>query len=130
MRKRNTVRLVDISGRVYANVELMSDSLIPYTQSLRTNGVNAHTRFCSYDVRWSGTIGDDDCVEAPCTLDAFIARDGSIFICAGLYDGYSTEAYPLGSLIRCIDVPLSYYEKQLTVTKPNDIGMRILINVK
>lgn len=127
--KRNTVRLVDISGRRYTNAELMSDRLGPYIQVLRTNGVNVYTRFCS-EVRWSGTIGDDDYFESPCTLDAFISTDGSIFICAGLYDGYGNEDNPLGGLVRCIDAPLSYYERQLIVTKPVDIGMSILINVK
>lgn len=129
MRKRNTIRLAEISGRVYTNVELKSDRLEPFVRLLRINGVNTYTRFCS-DVRWSGVIGDDDYFDAPCTLDAFIAADGSIFICAGLYDGYGTEDRPRGMLIRCFDVPLSYYESQLNVTKPDDIGMSILINVK
>lgn len=128
--KRNTIRLREISGPVYTCVDLMSDRLGPYIQLLRTNGVNAYTRCCS-DVRWSGTIGDDDYFEAPCTLDAFTTTAGSIFICAALYDGYyRTENNPLGSLIRLFDAPLSYYESQLTVTKPDDVGMRILINVK
>lgn len=127
--KRNTVRLVDIYRRVFACVDIMSDRLGPYIQLLRTNGVNAHTRYCSV-AQWSGTIGDDDYSEAPCMLEASISRDGSIFVCACLYDGHCTEGNPLGLLIKCIDVPLSYYEKQLNVTKPNDIGMSILINVK
>lgn len=129
MRKRNTIRLREISGRAYTNAELMSDRLGPYIQVLRANGVNAYTRFCS-DVQWSGTVGDDEYFEAPCTLDAFISMDGSISICAALYDGYITEANPLGFLIRCFDAPLSYYEKQMVVTKSDDIGMSILINVK
>lgn len=129
MRKRNTISLRKISGRAYTNAELMSDRLGSYIQLLRINGVNAYTRFCS-DVRWSGIVGDDEYFEAPCTLDAFIAMDGSIVICAALYDGYVTEANPLGLLIRCVDAPLSYYESQLNVTKPGDIGMSILINVK
>lgn len=129
MRKRNTIRLREISGRAYTNAELMSDRLGPYIQLLSINGVNAYTRFCS-DVRWSGIVGDDEYFEAPCTLDAFIAMDGSIVICAALYDGYVTEANPLGLLIRCFDAPLAYYERQLLVTKPTDIGMSILINVK
>lgn len=129
MRKRNTIRLREISGRAYTNAELMSDRLGPYIQILRANGVNAYTRFCS-DVRWSGIVGDDEYFDAPCTLDAFIAMDGSIVICAALYDGYITESNPLGFLIRCFDAPLSYYERQLVVTKPDDIGMSILINVK
>lgn len=129
MRKRNIIRLREISGRVYTNAELISDRLGPYIRVLRTNGVNAYTRFCS-DVRWSGSVGDDEYFEAPCTLDAFISMDGSISICASLYDGYITEANPLGFLIRCFDAPLSYYEKQLVVAKPGDIGMSILINVK
>ena len=127
--KRNTIRLREISGRVYTCADLVSDRLGPYIQVLRANGVNAYTRFCS-DVRWSGTVGDDDCYDAPCTLDAFISTDGSISICASLYDGYVTEANPLGLLLRCFDAPLSYYESQLSVAKPSDIGMRILINVK
>lgn len=127
--KRNSIRLKEISGRVYTNVELMSDRLGPYIQLLRLNGVNTYTRFCS-DVRWSGTIGDDDYFEAPCTLDAFTFISGSIFICAALYDGYGTEDNPLGGLLRCFDAPLSYYESQLLVTKPDDVGMSILINVK
>ena len=128
-RKRNTIVLREISGRVYTSAELISDRLGPYIQVLRANGVNAYTRFCS-DVRWSGTVGDDEYFEAPCTLDAFISMDGSISICASLYDGYITEANPLGFLIRCFDAPLSYYESQLILTKPDDIGMSILINVK
>jgi hypothetical protein len=127
--KRNTIRLREISGRAYTNAELMSDRLGPYIQVLRTNGVNAYTRFCS-DVRWSGTVGDDEYFEAPCTLDAFISMDGAIVICAALYDGYITESNPLGLLIRCFDAPLSYYERQLLSTKPGDIGMSILIDVK
>ena len=127
--KRNTVRLREISERVYTNVELMSARLGPYIQLLRRAGVNTYTRSC-YSVLWSGTINDDDYFEAPCTLDAFISMAGTIFICAALYDGYGAENNPQGSLIRCIDVPLSYYESQLNVTKPDDIGMSILINVK
>lgn len=127
--KRNTIRLREISGRVYVNVDLMSTRLTPYIQLLRRSGVNTHTRYL-YLVRWSGTIGDDDYFEAPCTLDAFTTTAGSIFICAALYDGYRTEDKPLGELIRLFDAPLSYYESQLIVTKPDDIGMRILINVK
>lgn len=127
--KRNTIILREISRRVYTNVELMSDRLGPYIQVLRINGVNAYTRFCS-DVLWSGTVDDDEYFEAPGTLDAFISMDGSIYICAALYDGYITEANPRGFLIRCFEAPLSYYERQLTVTKSDDIGMRILINVK
>lgn len=129
MRKRNTIRLREISGRVYTNAELISDRLGPYIRVLRKNGVNAYTRFCS-DVLWSGSVGDEEYFEAPCVLDAFIAISGTIFICASLYDGYITEANPRGFLIRCFDAPLSYYEKQLVVTKPDDIGMSILINVK
>lgn len=125
---RNTIRLKETSGCLYTYVELMSDRLGPYIQLLRINGVNTYTRFCS--TRWSGTIGDDDYFDAPCTLDAFITTGGSIFICAALYDGYGTENNPQGSLIRCFDAPLSYYERQLVVTKPDDIGMSILINVK
>lgn len=57
MRKRNTIRLREISGRAYTNAELMSDRLGPYIQVLRANGVNTYTRFCS-DVQWSGIVGD------------------------------------------------------------------------
>lgn len=126
---RNTIRLANIAGGALTNVELMSDKLWPYIQLIRRTGVNTYTRFCS-DVLWSGIVGDDEYFEAPCTLDAFEALSGNIFICASLYDGYVTEANPLGYLIRCIDAPLSYYESQLLVTKPGDIGMSILINVK
>lgn len=127
--KRNSVRLREICGRVYENVELVSDRLIPYIQLLRRSGVSDYTRTCD-SVLWSGTIDGDDYFEAPCTLAACLSLDGSIFICASLYDGYITEANPLGFLIGCVDAPLSYYESQLIGTKPDDIGMRILINVK
>ena len=128
MRRRNTIRLSEISG-VYTCVDLTSDRLGPYVQLLRRSGVNDHTRFCS-DVRWSGTIGDDDYFDAPCKLYAFTAISGSIFICASLYFGHGTEDNPLGVLLRCFDAPLSYYENQLSVPKTSDIGMSILINVK
>lgn len=128
-RKRNSIRLVNISGGAHTCVDLVSDKLGPYIQLIRKAGVNTYTRFCS-NVRWSGTIGDDDYFEAPCVLDAFITTPGNIFICASLYDGYEMEGYPLGMLLRCVDAPLSYYESQLSVTKPTDIGMSILINVK
>jgi hypothetical protein len=129
MRKRNTIRLTNIAGGAYTNVELVSDRLGPYIQLLRRSGVNTYTRLCS-DVLWSGIIGDDEYFEAPCVLDAFIAISGTIFICASLYDGYGTENNPQGLLLRCLDAPLSYYESQLIVTKPDDVGMSILINVK
>lgn len=119
--KRNSIRLIDIRGGVYTNVELMSDRIGPYIQLLRLNGVNTSTRFCA-DVRWSGVIGDDEYFDALCNLDAFMSADGSISVCASLYDGY-------GGLHRCFDAPLSYYERQLII-KPEDIGMSILINVK
>ena len=128
-RARNTVRLAEISGPVYTNVELMSDRLVPYIQLLRRSGVNDHTRTCT-SVLWSGTVGDDDYFEAPCTLDAFISIRGSIFIEASLYDGYGTEDNPLGGLRRHFYARLSYYESQLRVTNTDDIGMSILINVK
>lgn len=131
--KRNTIRLTEIFGGrhdgVYMNVELMSTRLTQYIQLLRRSGVNNYTSSCR-SVLWSGTIGDNDYFEAPCTLDAFISTDGSIFICAGLYTGYGTEENPLGGLVRCVDAPLSYYERQLIVTKSTDVGMSILINVK
>ena len=110
------------------NVELMSDRLRPYIQLIRRAGVNTYTRLCS-DVRWSGTVGDDDYFEAPCVLDALVLA-GTMSICASLYDGYGTEDNPQGVLIRCFDAPLSYYERQLIVTRPDDIGMSILIDVK
>lgn len=127
--KRNKIRLREISGRERTCVDLVSDRLGPYIRLLRLNGVNTYTRFCS-EVRWSGTLGGDDYFDAPCTLDAFISEDGSIFISAGLYDGYGTEARPNGMLLSCIDVPFTYFERQLIVTKTVDIGMSILINVK
>lgn len=127
--KRNTIILRELSRRVYAYVELMSDRLVPYIQLLRRSGVNDYTRSCS-SVRWSGTIEDDDYFEAPCVLDAFTSASGTIFICASLYTGYGTEDNPLGGLRRCFDAPLSYYEGQLIVTKTDDIGMSILIDVK
>lgn len=127
-RKRNSIRLIDIRNGEYTNVKLMSDSIGPYIQLLRLNGVNTYTRFCT-DVRWSGTIGDDDYFNAPCNLTAFTSADGSISICASLFDGHGTENNPLGGLHRCFDAPLSYYESQLVI-KPEDIGMSILINVK
>ena len=127
--KRNSIRLANISGGAYTCVDLMSDKLGPYIQLIRKAGVNTYTRFCS-NVRWSGIVGDDDYFEAPCVLDAFTAPSGNIFICASLYDGYEMEGHPLGALLRCFDVPLSYYESQLSIAKPDDIGMSILINVK
>lgn len=123
--KRNTIRLAS----AYTHVELVSDRFTPYIQLLRRSGVNTYTRLCA-NVLWSGTIGDDDYFEAPCVLNAMTALSGNIFICASLYDGYGTENNPRGMLIRCIDSPLSYYESQLVMTKPDDIGMSILINVK
>lgn len=129
--KRNSIRLVDIPGHdsVYTCVDLMSARLGPYIRLLRLNGVNSCTMFCS-DVLWSGTIGDDDYFEAPCVLTASTSANGSIFICVGLYDGYGTEDRPRGMLLKCIDVPFTYFERQLHVEKPDDIGMSILINVK
>lgn len=128
--KRNTIRLREISRpAVYTDVELTSDRLVQYIQVLRRSGVNTYTR-CLSSVLWSGTLVDDDYFEAPCELDAFTSVSGTIFICAALYDGYGTEDNPLGELIRCFDAPLSYYERQLLVTKSADVGMSILINVK
>lgn len=129
MRKRNTIRLANISGGAYTNVELISDKFGPYIQLIRSTGVNTYTRRCS-DVLWSGIIGDDEYFECPCVLTAMIALSGNIFICVSLYDGYEMEDRPQGMLLRCIDVPFTYFESQLTVTKPDDIGMSILINVE
>ena len=127
-RSKNTIRLANIAVLALRNVELVSDKLGPYIQLIRRSGVNTYTRLCS-DVRWSGLVGDDEYFDAPCELDAFVAS-GNIYICASLYDGYETEDHSLGALIRCVDAPLSYYESQLSATKPGDIGMSILINVK
>ena len=127
--KRNSIILRDVRNEEYTNVELVSDRLTQYIQLLSRYGVKPHTRYLS-SVRWAGTIGDYDYSGAPCTLDAMISIDGSIFISAALYDGYGTEVNPLGGLLRIFDAPLSYYEKQLFVSKSDDVGMSILINVK
>ena len=127
--KRNSVRLRDIRDGEYTNVELTSDGLTQYIQLLRRDGVKPHTRYL-FAVQWSGTVGDYDYSGALCTLGAVTSIDGSIFISADLYDGYGTEDNPLGGLLRIFDAPLSYYEKQLFVSKSDDVGMSILINVK
>jgi len=128
--KRNTLRLREISEDAYTHVELTSDRLIPYIRLLCSSGVSDYTRICD-SVLWSGTIDDDDYLEAPCVLYACTSIGGeTIFVSASLYDGYSTEENPLGKLRRYFSAPLSYYESQLPVTKPADIGMSILINVK
>ena len=127
--KRNTIRLTNIAGGFLTNVELVSDKLGPYIQLIRSTGVNTYTRLCS-DVRWSGIVGDDEYFDAPCELEAVVAISGNIYICASLYDGYEMDGHSLGALLRCVDAPLFYYEKQLgAATKPDDIGMSILINV-
>ena len=127
--KRNSIILRDVRDGGYTNVELVSDSLTQYIQLLRRDGVNASTRYLS-SVRWAGTIGDYDYSGAPCALEAMTSIDGSIFISAALYDGYAMGVNYLGRLIRIFDAPLSYYERQLFVSKSDDVGMSILIEVK